>query len=236
MARWVAAGVRHAVLLRVLPVVQHDLATPVSVLRMTALVLKRKLADTSVDVDYCIERAGAFDQQCDALMRVSQRLSGWGVAAESGLITRPVLVEQCVSLLRPLLELSGVTVEIDPALDRIAADASSRRLGAAPALRYLLLASICHLHDSTANLVRIAIAPDGDDALRLSVLTGAGNTFASPDDADANADGERIRIDAAALLHLAFDLERSVRLTESGIWLRLEPDQERSADPGIAIE
>ena len=42
-ADWMAAGVRHEILMRVLPTLRHDLLGPISVARMELAVMRRRL-------------------------------------------------------------------------------------------------------------------------------------------------------------------------------------------------
>lgn len=220
---------RHAVLLRILPVLSHDLATPITVLRMTAMVLRRKLATDAFDADFCVERLTALEQQTDALARTHKLLGGWGLgAADVARISRPSLVTGCVALLQPLLRMRGIRLEIDPALrsngdgdtlPQSAGPAAQPRWPGASSLRYLLLASICHLQDTRPHLERIEIQPDGDDALRIVPFSRPPSAKAASRDV-ASAD-DMAGLEAAALECLANDLKRAVRCDQDGVWLQL---------------
>ena len=230
-ARWCAAGVRHAVLLRVLPTLRHDLATPISVLRLTATVLQRKLAAHPVDALYCAQRAATLDQQVGALTHALRWLLEWDSGAGETDVTRPELVAGCVALLRPLWALEGVLIDVDPVLERAlpsvgAAGQASAGEPAWPrqaALRDLLLASFCYLHDAGAGLTRIRVAPDRHDALALRGFTDMvtiGEMARAPAGTLESHESPS-RIDATALACLAADLGYLVRFSLDGVWLQL---------------
>ncbi|RYY51946.1 MAG: hypothetical protein EOO24_66005, partial [Comamonadaceae bacterium] len=50
---WIAAGVRHELLTRALPALRHDMAAPISVIRMGLLMLKRQVAAPQIDPATC---------------------------------------------------------------------------------------------------------------------------------------------------------------------------------------
>jgi hypothetical protein len=56
---WIAAGVRHELLTRALPALRHDMAAPVSVIRMALLMLKRQVGAATIDAVACEERPSA---------------------------------------------------------------------------------------------------------------------------------------------------------------------------------
>ncbi len=227
-ARWVAAGVRHEVLLRVLPAVRHDLAAPLSVMRMALLLLRRQQqAASGDDAARREERIATLQEQLAVLAGRLNLLRGWG-AADPGAdgITRAALVERCVALLRPLADLQGLTIEVDPGLQPAPADAVAHgppeavQWPGATALRYLVLASLCHLLDRRPAPGAVRIVPDGTDALRLLATARA-----AADDARAGAGTQeppgRLRIDAAALRCLAEDLGYGLVLGEDVVHLPL---------------
>lgn len=228
-AHWGAAGVRHAVLLRVLPALRHDLATPISVVRMTALLLQRKFAASPIDADYCSERVAALDQQTDALTEVLRLLLGWGMGPGDADVSRPALVANCVRLLRPMWATRGTQIEVDPALEPAPPDASEPaperdlepRWPGETALRYLLLGALCHLYDTATGAARILIAPAATDALRVQRILRAGSEGARQHGL-ANFGGERpVLIDSAALECLAGDLGHQIECRDGEVWLRL---------------
>ena len=237
-ARWVAAGVRHEVLLRVLPAVRHDLAAPLSVMRMTLLLLQRQQraasGDADADATRRAERLATLQEQLGVLAGNLGLLRGWeaagaGAAGGGGSTTRAALVERCVALLQPLADLQGLSIEVDPALrPPVQADGAGHGPHAAPqwpgatALRYLVLASLCHLLDRRPAPGAVRIVAHGTDALRLlATARAAGDDIWPP--AEAVLPPERLRIDAAALRCLADDLGRGLELTEDTVRLSLAP-------------
>ncbi len=175
-ASWIAAGIRHEVLLRVLPALRHDMVAPVSVARMSLILLKRQLATSPLDTGLATERIAVLEEQVGQVASAMRLLRGWEGNGESetlpghDLITRADLVAECVHLLRPGFEMHGQKLQIDAAL--LPAEvpiAESERPGwpGAAALRYLLLAALCHLQDTRPMLSAIALVPEGDAMLVL---------------------------------------------------------------------
>ena len=70
---WIAAGVRHELLTRALPALRHDMAAPVSVIRMALLMLKRQLAAETIDRAASEERMGLVDGQVPNWSKASGR-------------------------------------------------------------------------------------------------------------------------------------------------------------------
>lgn len=228
LKRWVAAGVRHEVLLRALPSLRHDMAAPVSILRMATLLLKRQLAATPVDVAACTQRVSVLDQQMGELIEGIRLLRGWEDSTVSGAeairdpITRPALVAKCMSLLRPVFDLRGIAIDVDPLLDEPAVIPPEFPEAAWPngfALRYLMLGSLCFLHDAYADMGALYIAPDGIDGLELRRMPQAPD--ASPPMIDLIQTDGRLEIDEAALQCLADELGYAVVVTADGVRLRL---------------
>jgi len=228
LKRWVASGVRHEVLLRALPSLRHDMAAPVSILRMATLLLKRQLAATPVDVAACAQRVTVLDQQMSELIDGIRLLRGWETSVEPGVettldaITRPALVAKCLSLLRPVFDLRGVTIHLDPLLEDLVAATGAPSETAWPngfALRYLLLGSLCYLHDAHTDMGAVHIAPDGVEGLQLCPVPLAAD--ASPPVVDLAPSDRRLEIDAAAFQCMADELGYRVDITTDGVRLRL---------------
>lgn len=225
LKRWVASGVRHEVLLRALPSLRHDMAAPVSILRMTTLLLKRQLAAMPVDVSACAQRVTVLDNQMSELIDGIRLLRGWETSAEPGVettrdaITRPALVAKCLSLLRPVFDLRGVTIDVDPSLEACAEPAAETAWPNGFALRYLLLGSLCYLHDAHADLGAVRIAPDGVGGLQLRPQPQAAD--AGPSLADLVPSDGRLEIDAAAFQCMVDELGYRVDITPDGVRLCL---------------
>jgi len=225
--RWMAAGVRHEVLLRALPTLRHDMAAPVSILRMATLLLRHQLVATPIDAAACGQRVSVLDQQMSALIDGIRLLRGWEHGGEAGLdaardvVTTQALVARCVSLLRPVFDLRGISIDLDPSLDESASPNAEHPTPwpNAFALRYLMLASLCHLHDAHADVGTVHIAPYGADSLSLRVTPRA--TDARPPMAGLIPIEGHMDIDAAALQCLADDLGYAVAVAGDGVRLCL---------------
>lgn len=198
---WIAAGVRHELLTRALPALRHDMAAPVSVIRMALLMLKRQVGAAAIDAAACEERVALIDNQVAELVNAIRSLRDWELATTDDGITRSALVAQCVALMRSAFDLHGVTLQTDPALEPREGEA---RRPAGAALRYLFLGVLGYLHDGAAEAGTIRIEADGTDALRFTALPREpGATHAV---LDAHRAPRALAIDAVALQSLAEDM------------------------------
>lgn len=189
---WMAAGVQHAVLMRALPAMRHDLASPLSVMRMGMIVLKRRLAPgNETPAEQAVERVEQLEGQLTDLSEHVRRLRNWDVQISDRQPARSTLLE-AIELARPLLALRGVFIQ--PLAD--AQPGESETPVAHHTLLYITLAAIYHLGESvTAPPAEIHViqAPTGirivaqgcisSDALPPLVPAGAQNTL--PIDAEA---------------------------------------------------
>lgn len=217
---WIAAGVRHELLTRALPALRHDMAAPVSVMRMGLLMLRRQVAAPTIDAAACEERAALIDHQIGELVGAVRSLRDWELATDDEGITRRGLVVQCVGLMRAAFDLHGVRLRVDEALTGDAEpDAPTWPSGAS--LRYLMLGALGYLHDTPPDVGAITVVPDGDAALLLRVAAGA------PDATDPVAGAHRaprkLAIDAIALQSLAEDLGYVLTIEHDSVRLPLAP-------------
>ena len=213
---WIAAGVRHELLTRALPALRHDMAAPVSVVRMALLMLKRQVAATPIDPVACEERVALIDNQVSELVEAIRSLRDWELATTDDGITRSALVAQCVNLMRSAFDLHGVMLDADASLDP---QEDEQRWPAAAALRYLFLGALGYLHDGVAEAGAIRVEADGADALRLSALPrepGSVNPVL-----DAHRAPRALAIDAIALQNLAEDMGYTVALEGDRVRLSL---------------
>lgn len=216
---WIAAGVRHELLTRALPALRHDMAAPVSVIRMALLMLKRQVAAATIDPAACEERVALIDNQVGELVEAIRSLRDWELATTDDGITRSALVAQCVMLMRSAFDLHGVSLDTDTALEPQGDDQEEHRWPAAAALRYLFLGALGYLHDSAAEAGSIRIEADGANALRLqAVPREPGTTHAV---LDAHRAPRALAIDAVALQNLAEDLGYAVTLDGASVRLVL---------------
>ncbi|MDH6169831.1 hypothetical protein M2282_005000 [Variovorax boronicumulans] len=204
---WIAAGVRHELLTRALPALRHDMAAPVSVVRMALLMLKRQVAANPIDPAACEERVALIDNQVSELVEAIRSLRDWELATADDGITRSALVAQCVGLMRAAFDLHGVMLDVDASLDPLEEEP---RWPAAAALRYLFLGALGYLNDGGAEAGTIRIEPDGADALRLVALPREAEGVNPV--LDAHRAPRALAIDAVALQNLAEDMGYAVAL------------------------
>lgn len=218
---WIAAGVRHELLTRALPALRHDMAAPVSVIRMALLMLKRQVAAPQIDAAAVEQRVSLIDNQIGELVIGVRSLRDWELAIDDDGITRSVLVAECIGLMRAAFDLNGVRIEIDPSLEAATAPADELRWPNGAALRYLFLGAMAHLHDSVDEVGSIAVSADGANALQLTA------SVRSAEIADRVADAHRapraLAIDAIAMQSLADDLGYAVTVAPDSVRLVLAP-------------
>ena len=220
---WIAAGVRHEVLTRALPALRHDMAAPVSVMRMGLLMLRRQVGSATIDPAACEERVVLIDSQIVELVSAVRSLRDWELATDDDGITRHDLVRQCVGLMRAAFDLHGIRLNVDPSLSgedgAPLTDADAPKWPSGAALRYLFLATLGYLHDTPPDVGAITIMPDGNDAVLIRATGGA------PDAADVMAGAHRaprkLAIDGIALQSLADDLGYALTIERDAVRLPL---------------
>lgn len=220
---WIAAGVRHELLTRALPALRHNMVAPVSIIRMGLLLLKRQVATPTPDVEGCTQRIAAVDEQVTHVVEGIRSLRDWELSTPGATIGRGALVAQCAGLLRTPFELSGIALEVDTALDpsEAAAEAETAYPGA-PALRYLLLGALSHLHDYIPGVRGLRVEPDGTDGLLVSASARSDSTETTPD-TDSPRAPRALAIDAVALQSLADDLGYRLTIERDTVRFSLAP-------------
>lgn len=212
---WMAAGVQHAVLMRALPAMRHDLASPLSVMRMGMTVLKRRLVPgNDTPAEQAVERVEQLEGQLTILGEHVRRLRNWDVQISDRQPARATLLE-AVELARPLLALRGVFIQ--PLADAQPGD--SELPVPHHTLLYITLAAIYHLAESAEEPpaeIHVSPTPGGiriaaqgsvsPDALPPLVPAGAQNT---------------LPIDAAALQCLADCLNMPVEAVQGQVDITL---------------
>jgi len=221
---WMAAGVRHELLSRALPALRHEMASPVSVIRMSVLLLRRQLsasAEGKLDAAALGERVALIEEQATALAGGVRALRDWELATRDDGITRSALVAQCATLMRVAFELNGIGLTLGDGLAPVDGEACFASGGA---LRYMVLGALGHLHDCVPDLVEIRIEAEGNDALRFVARRGV--TEPVEPMVGAHRAPRALAIDAVALQALADGLGCSVAVEAEAVRLEL----------GLAIE
>ena len=217
---WIAAGVRHELLTRALPALRHDMAAPLSVMRMGLLLLKHRSAAETVDEAAWERQIGSISEQIDALSEGVRSLRDWELATSDDGITRSALVARCTSLMRAAYELNGIRLEVDEALTAGAEDEPLFPEGAS--LRYMVLGALGFLHDTTEQLGAIHVAADGPDGLRFEATRGKHPVAdPAPPMAGALRAPRKLAIDAIALQALADGLGYAVAIEGDTVRLSL---------------
>ena len=224
--RWIAAGVRHELFSRILPALRHDMAAPVSVLRMGLLLFKRQVAAATVDATTWGKNIEQLDEHISEMVRNMRSLRDWELGSHHDDITRTRLVAQCAGLMRSRLELQGIALTVDDALQANEAKEAEQgehvvRWPAAVALRYLLIGALCHLSDTVPDVGAIRIGPDGADALCASASPRLAADAARPT-VDMRS-VHQLPVDAAALQALADDLGYVVKIAADSVRFALAP-------------
>ncbi|MGJ7520059.1 hypothetical protein ACSFA0_06140 [Variovorax sp. LT1P1] len=217
---WIAAGVRHELLTRALPALRHDMAAPVSVMRMGLLMLRRQVAAPAIDAAACEERVALIDHQIGELVSAVRSLRDWELATDDEGITRRDLVIQCVGLMRAAFDLNGVRLQVDESLTDDA-DPDAPKWPSGASLRYLMLGALGYLHDTPPDVGAVSVVADGDGALLLSVVAGASD--AADPLAGAHRAPRKLAIDAIALQSLAEDLGYVLTIEHDRVRLPLVP-------------
>jgi hypothetical protein len=187
------------------------MAAPVSVIRMSALLLKRQMSGAAAgDASAWAERVALIEEQVAALALGVHALRDWELSTDDEGITRGNLVARCTALMRVAFELRGIRIHVGEGLSPAEGE---RRFPAGAALRYMFLGALGYLHDSAPNIAEIRVEAEGEDALRFSARHGE----STPTDplADAHRAPRALAIDAIALQSLAEGL---------GYSLSVEPD------------
>ncbi|XAH25047.1 hypothetical protein AAFF27_07610 [Xylophilus sp. GW821-FHT01B05] len=209
---WRAAGVRHELLMRVLPALRHDMAGPLSVARMGNTVLKRYLTAQPLDAELCQRRIGQNDEQLGQLAAGIRALSHWDVESH-GRADPAVLWPAALELARPTLELHGLRLQSEGA----AAPTGWPEL--APArLLYALIGALAYLQDSAAAPAQVSVQAEGDGLLLQSVPADP------PASAEHQPDRRPLQIDHDALACLAADLEWPMQIGPASVLLRRPPE------------
>lgn len=216
---WIAAGVRHELLMRALPALRHEMAGPVSLLRMTLLMLKRHVGASPVDGAACLQRVDQASDQLALLVDSVRALRDWELATNDEGLARSELVRQCAGLMRAAFDLNGLSLEVDERLEAAAPDEPGWPDGAA--LRYLLLGALGHLHDQSEQPVLVRIEP-GDEPHLVRVRVGPKPPGREEIELMPHRAPRSLAIDAVCLQSLADDLGRTITIERDEVVLSLK--------------
>lgn len=188
---WMALGVQSAILARTMPAVRHDLAGPLSAMRMAATVLKRRLGTGELPPAQAVERVEQFEGHLTRLADSAKRLRHWDLPAQDSAQPLAAVAAQAVQLARPLLAMRGTDLQ--------AAGPLSETPVAAHTTLCLLLGALYHLAETgSPPPARITLqAVQGRSGLRVQADGQADAGLA------AFASQPVPPLDAAALLCLA---------------------------------
>jgi len=150
-SHWIAQGVRHELLLRLLPSIRHDMLGPVSVARMGVAVLIKRLGNDPPNLAGALERAQELNQHMAQVTQQLREFRHWD-PSQAGRIGLPAALSQCVGWLQPVLTLQGFELDLAPASQEDAGAPSGE-----PAdewqrdeLMFLIAGLICHVLDCWA--------------------------------------------------------------------------------------
>lgn len=159
----VDAGLQHAVLMRAMPVLRHDLASPLSIMRMGTMLLKRRLAKGDMTPEQAVERVEQIEEQLGDIAHHIRRLRQWDLQINERQGVR-ALVAEAIELARPMLMVRGT--ELDPLAENAAGwspEATARHT-----LLYVVLAAIYHLAERPGPVpARIMVEPSGALGVRV---------------------------------------------------------------------
>lgn len=201
---WAALGVQHAILARAMPVVRHDIAGMLTIMRMATVVLRRRAHDGAAPAsgDALATQLEQQEEHLASLSDSARRLRHWDLQGPSAPEPLAATAQLAHALAAPLLSMRGLQLEL-PGPDTPLAHAKAPQ----QPLLCLLLGAI-HL---------LAEAPAGAPE-RVRILPGAGvaslRVQAEGQAADAPPPAPTPgmpALDAAALQSLAQHLQASLR-------------------------
>lgn len=203
---WYAAGVRHELLMRVLPAIRHDMAGPLSVVRMGNTVLRRYLGAEPFDAAQSLKRLGQTEEQLQLTVAGIRALGRWDTEATEGQLA-PADIAQAMEMARPMLDLYGMQLS-----ESVAAPAAWPAVVPGRVL-YAVLGALAYLQDmATAPMAIRAEATDG--TLQFS-STPTGAAF----DLSMRPPVRRLQVDKFALQAMCAELHWPVEITADGVRL-----------------
>ena len=213
------AGLQHAVLMRAMPVLRHDLASPLSVMRMGTMLLKRRLGRGDMTPEQAVERVEQIEEQLAEITRQIQRLRQWDLQVTQRLGVR-ALVAEAIELARPMLLVRGTEMQV------LADDAAgwSPDAQSPHTLLYVVLAAIYHLAEQPGPIpAHIAVEPVGSHGVRVrtqGISTSQGHALLQSTGHSVTAT-QPPALDEAALQQLAKPLGIAVRVSSAQVDISL---------------
>ncbi|MFO1277238.1 MAG: hypothetical protein U1F21_14790 [Sphaerotilus natans] len=208
-ADWMAAGVRHEILMRVLPTLRHDLLGPISVARMELAVMRRRLERADLAPQDGLRRVQQLDAHLVDLTRGLRELRRWD-PLDTERMPAGSIVRLALALMEQPLRLAGLEVGMEAGCEA----GQGPELPLAPLLLGTL-ALLCHAQDglSPGQRLRLHLAagPEGEAPVltvrteRQSETGSAPAVTLMPGLPDLPVP-VRARLDAEAVRHLAASL------------------------------
>ncbi len=213
------AGLQHAVLMRAMPVLRHDLASPLSVMRMGTMLLKRRLGRGDMAPEQAVERVEQIEEQLAEITRQIQRLRQWDLQVTQRQSVH-ALVAEAIELARPMLMVRGTEMQA------LADDAVawSPDVQAANTLLYVVLAAIYHLAEQPGPApAHIAVESVGSHGVRIRAQGVSTSQSLAPlqSTGHTGAATQPPPLDEAALQQLAKPLGIAVRVSGAQVDISL---------------
>ncbi|AVP58595.1 hypothetical protein [Pulveribacter suum] len=190
---WAALGVQHAILARAMPVVRHDIAGMLTIMRMAAVVLRRRAQDASEPLSAQLEQQ---EEHLASLSDSTRRLRHWDLQGPHAPEPIATTVQLARDLASPLLAMRGLQLQL-PSPEEPPLPAT--RVPQQPLL-CLLLGAVHLLAESPAGppaSVRILPGSQGAGSLRVQAEGVAADAPPAAPTPGMPA------LDGAALAHLA---------------------------------
>lgn len=186
-AIWIADGVRHQIMLRVLPVQRHDMLGPLSVVRMALAVVRRRLSQAAMSADPDVAhgddgpaQAGAtvpdwaglqgkvseVERQVAEAVRVVAALRWWDGMHRTPPLPVAEAVEQCTALVQLAMSLRSQQLALQPPTS------GKPGLLPVPAVHHALLGLLLHATEAYPRVRHWRLSWD-DAALWLEPLAAA---------------------------------------------------------------
>lgn len=208
------AGLQHAVLLRAMPVLRHDLSSPLSVMRMGTTLLKRHLQRPDMKPEDAVARVEQLEQQLAEISAHIRRLRQWDPQVRERHTLKAIALEAS-GLARPMLMVQGI--DVAPVEEDAAQWQDESQ--APHTLLYAVLAAIYHLAEASGTPpARIVVEPLGTTGIQISAH---GDCTAQDTLRTLSPMLENLAMDAPAVTQLAHSAQFDA--TFSGRTVALQP-------------